>query len=89
MVEVSGISMDPHNFRHGQASLLYYHFPDQIEAIAARLGDTVETVLRYYAWIHQEKLMRKGQSMLISTIRPGMQDAPFKERSGTGGRVSW
>lgn len=89
MVEIAGISMDPHNFRHGQASLLYYHFPDQIEAIAARLGDTVETVLRYYAWIHQEKLMRKGQSMLISTIRPGMQDAQFEERSGTGGRVSW
>ncbi|OWY06301.1 hypothetical protein [Thioclava sp. IC9] len=71
MVNIAGITIDPSNFRHGQASLLYFLFPDQIETIAARLGDTVDTVLRYYAWIHQEKLMRKGQSMLVSTIRPG------------------
>lgn len=67
-----GIDMDPHNFRHGQASLLYFYFPDQIETIAIRLGDTIDTTLRYYAWVHEEKLMQKGQENLVSLIRPMM-----------------
>lgn len=89
MVSIVGITIDPHNFRHGQASLLYYLFPDQIETIAARLGDTVDTVLQYYAWIHQENLMRRGQSMLVSTIRPNRQHKKGTRRTGKGGRRSW
>ena len=65
-----GIACNPHNFRHGQASLLYHEYPERIDMIAKRLGDTVETVVRFYAWIHNEMLMREGQIALVALI-PG------------------
>lgn len=70
MRDLVGIACDPHNFRHGQASLLIHEYPERLDMIAKRLGDTIETVVRYYAWIHNELLMREGQKALVAMI-PG------------------
>uniref|UniRef100_UPI00260D3BF0 hypothetical protein n=1 Tax=Sulfitobacter sp. TaxID=1903071 RepID=UPI00260D3BF0 len=70
MRDVVGIACDPHNFRHGQASLLFYEYPERIDMISQRLGDSMATVLRYYAWIHEEMLMREGQAALVAML-PG------------------
>ena len=74
MRDYVGIACDPHNFRHGQASLLYHGYPERLDMIAKRLGDKIETVIRYYAWIHTELLMREGQKALVAMI-PGRRCA--------------
>lgn len=71
MRDVVGVACDPHNFRHGQASLLYHEYPERIDMIAKRLGDKVETVVQFYAWVHNEILMREGQKALVSLIPGG------------------
>ncbi|WP_138924245.1 helix-turn-helix transcriptional regulator [Sulfitobacter sp. BSw21498] len=71
MRDLVGITCNPHNFRHGQASLLYHEYPERIDMIAKRLGDTVETVVRFYAWIHNEMLMREGQKALVALLPGG------------------
>lgn len=71
MRDIVGIACDPHNFRHGQASLLYYEYPERIDLISARLGDDIDTVVIYYAWIHNEMLMRDGQKALVALIPGG------------------
>lgn len=58
----------PHNFRHGQASLLYYAYPEHLDTIAQRLGNTRRTVLKHYAWVHTERAMMEGQKLLTSMI---------------------
>lgn len=58
----------PHNFRHGQASLLYYEHPAHLDTIAQRLGNTRRTVLKHYAWVHQERAMIEGQMLLTGMI---------------------
>ncbi|MBY6157464.1 hypothetical protein [Pseudooceanicola nitratireducens] len=63
-----GVPCTPHNYRHGQASLLYHRHPERIGWIAVRLGDTQETVLRYYAWVHTEKAMAEGQQLIADII---------------------
>lgn len=68
MRDVVGISCTPHNYRHGQASLLYHRYPERIGWIAVRLGDTQETVLRHYAWVHSEKAMAEGQRLISNLI---------------------
>lgn len=59
----------PHNFRHGQASLLYHRHPDRIGWIARRLGDKDDTVLRYYAWVHNDLVMAEGQRLIAGLIQ--------------------
>jgi hypothetical protein len=74
MRDVTGIVCTPHNFRHGQASLLYYFFPQHLSRIALRLGDAPATVLEHYAWIHEEHEMERGQEYMVRLInesRPG------------------
>lgn len=74
MRDICGIVCTPHNFRHGQASLLYYFFPQHLSRIAHRLGDAVSTVLEHYAWIHEEHEMERGQEYMVRLInesRPG------------------
>ena len=58
----------PHNYRHGQASLLYHNYPDRLGWIARRLGDTEATVVLCYAWVHQEKAMAEGQNLISDLI---------------------
>jgi hypothetical protein len=74
MRNVVGLVCDPHNFRHGQASLLYHEYPERLDMIARRLGDQVKTVVQYYAWVHTELSMREGQRALVSLI-PGWRRA--------------
>jgi|TARA_R110000850_G_scaffold277075_1_gene422151 hypothetical protein len=59
----------PHNFRHGQASLLYYAYPEHLDLIARRLGDTRGTVTTYYAWVHEELAMAEGQMLLTGLLK--------------------
>jgi hypothetical protein len=58
----------PHNFRHGQASLLYHKHPEHIDTIAQRLGNSRRTVLKHYAWVHEEQAMIEGQKLLTGLI---------------------
>lgn len=59
----------PHNYRHGQASLLYHAHPEHLDLIARRLGDTRETVTGYYAWVHEEAAMAEGQKLLTGLLK--------------------
>ena len=68
MRDVVGIRCTPHNYRHGQASLLYHRHPSRIGWIAVRLGDKQDTVLRHYAWVHAEKAMAEGQRLIAELI---------------------
>ncbi len=63
-----GLPCTPHNFRHGQASLLYYAHPEHLDTIAQRLGNTRRTVLKHYAWVHKERAMAEGQKLLVAMI---------------------
>lgn len=69
MRDVCGIVCSPHNFRHGQASLLYHDNPGMLRTIARRLGDTEQTVVENYAWVHEEIEAERGQSALVAMIR--------------------
>ncbi|MDW3118008.1 hypothetical protein [Roseovarius sp.] len=68
MRDVAGVPCTPHNYRHGQASLLYHRYPERIGWIAVRLGDTQDTVIRHYAWVHAEKAMAEGQRLISEMI---------------------
>lgn len=63
----------PHNYRHGQASLLYHAHPEHLDTIAQRLGNTPNTVLKHYAWIHEELSMIEGQKLLTDLIQGSVQ----------------
>lgn len=69
MRDVCGIVCTPHNFRHGQASLLYHNNPGLLRTIARRLGDTERTVVENYAWVHEEIEAERGQTALVAMIR--------------------
>ncbi|MBK1634815.1 hypothetical protein [Rhodovulum adriaticum] len=56
-----GLPMKSHNFRHGEASLMINEDPSCIETIAMTLGDRPDTVRRYYAFLHPQKLLREMQ----------------------------
>lgn len=68
MRDLVGVPCLPHNYRHGQASLLYHRYPERIGWIATRLGDTQATVLENYAWVHKAKEMAAGQDMIVDLI---------------------
>lgn len=68
MRDVVGVPCTPHNHRHAQASLLYHRHPGKIRWIAERLGDTEETVVQCYAWVHAELAMAEGQRMLSDLV---------------------
>lgn len=56
-----GIPMDPHNFRHGLATLYLRDHPGDYSGAARLLCNTPETVRAHYAWIDEEGEMRKVQ----------------------------
>nr|WP_321981191.1 hypothetical protein [uncultured Cohaesibacter sp.] len=65
---VLNLPMTPQQMRHGQASLLLRAHPEKIVVIATRLGDTVNTVLTYYAWIKEVEQMQVGQELIAEMI---------------------
>ena len=60
--------MTCHQFRHGQASMLLRTNPGDYQLVADRLGDTVETVRRYYGWIDKVSMMERGQDKLMESV---------------------
>ncbi|MBN9675964.1 site-specific integrase [Salipiger bermudensis] len=56
--------LNPHMFRHGQASILVAENPGNWSLVAARLGDTEAVCRDNYAWIDHEKLVLAGQREL-------------------------
>lgn len=56
--------MNPHMFRHIQASILVARRPGDWTLVSVRLGDTEATCEAFYAWIDQEGLMLEGQNIL-------------------------
>lgn len=60
--------LNPHRFRHGQASILVARNPGNWQFAMVRLGDTERTVRRNYAWIDTERLMEKGQDQLAAEL---------------------
>lgn len=60
-----GIQINPHQFRHGAASLYIRGFPGAYDHVAKLLDDKPETVRRYYAWIDEEAVMADVQSNII------------------------
>ena len=74
MRDLVGIVCTPHNFRHGQASVMYYAMPGRIDLIAERLGDCAETVIGHYAWVHSEIKARQGQELLFDIIQNSVRE---------------
>jgi len=60
-----GLPMTPHKFRHGAVSILYDRHPTMIDAIAHYIGDTPETVRRYYAWLDESKSREEIQAIVL------------------------
>ena len=72
-----GIPMNPHNFRHGLASLYLRDHPGEYSQAARLLCNTPETVRAHYAWIDEEAEMRKVQEEV--TRLGGFLDEPEDE----------
>lgn len=68
MREIADLPMTPHQMRHGQESLLYHRFPEEIETIAARGDHEVETFRRRYLWIDTRRLVARGQDMMMELM---------------------
>ncbi|MFB9148962.1 hypothetical protein [Roseovarius ramblicola] len=60
--------MNPHMFRHGQASILIANNPGNWAHVMARLGDTLETCMDYYGWMDEERLIEEGQNLLTKDL---------------------
>ena len=60
--------MNPHMFRHGQASILVANNPGDWQTVSARLGDTEYTCRKHYAWIHEEAVILEGQRRLTEGL---------------------
>ena len=56
--------LNPHMFRHGQASILVDNTPGDWQTVSIRLGDIEDTCKEFYAWINDEKLILQGQRRL-------------------------
>lgn len=66
-----GLPMTPHNFRHALDSMMIQARPGSWDEIAALLGNTPETVMKYYAWINKQTQVEKAQSLVLELL-----DAP-------------
>ncbi|TCM73515.1 tyrosine-type recombinase/integrase [Rhodovulum steppense] len=60
--------MTPHNYRHGQATILINARPGDWAFAASRLGDEAKTVERRYGWIDHEHLMIEGHRILEESV---------------------
>lgn len=68
MRTVVNFPMTPHQMRHGQTSLLLNRYPNELEVIAKRIGDTADTLRRYYGWLNALKLVERGQDLLVGLM---------------------
>ena len=55
------LPMTPHQFRHGQVSILLDQYPNEIAVIAKRIDDHPNTLRTNYAWLNSLKLVERGQ----------------------------
>lgn len=65
---IADLPMTPHQMRHGQVSLMLNAHPGEIEVIAQRIGDTVDTLRRYYGWIDAIRFVERGQDLLVGLM---------------------
>lgn len=63
-----GVPMTPHNFRHALASMMIRARPGSWDEIAALLGNTPETVMRYYAWVNKQTQIENAQSLVLELL---------------------
>ena len=68
MREIVHFPMTPHQFRHGQTSLLLHKHPEEILVIARRIGDTVKSMRQFYAFIDAVRAMKRGQTLIAGLI---------------------
>ena len=68
MRRVVDLPMSPHQMRHGQTSLLLNAHPEEIEVIAKRIDDTVETLRLYYGYLDAMRLVERGQDLLVGLM---------------------
>ena len=68
MRTVVDLPMTPHQMRHGQTSLLLNAHPNEIEVIAHRIGDTMQTLRNHYGWLDALRLVERGQDLLAGLI---------------------
>jgi hypothetical protein len=60
--------LNPHMFRHGQASILVAKNPGNWSLVSARLGDTEAVCRSTYVWVDHENLVLKGQQLLVEGL---------------------
>lgn len=63
-----GLPMTPHNFRHALASMMIKARPGCWDDIAALLGNTPETVMKYYAWVNKQTQMENAQRLVLELL---------------------
>lgn len=63
-----GVPMTPHNFRHALASMMIRARPGSWDEIAALLGNTPATVMRYYAWVNKQTQIENAQSLVLELL---------------------
>ncbi len=68
MRRICDLPMTPHQMRHGQTSLLLNAHPQEVEVIAKRIGDTVETLRIFYGWLDSMRLVERGQDLLVGLM---------------------
>lgn len=68
MRTVANFPMTPHQMRHGQTSLLLNRYPNEVDVIAKRIGDTPDTLRQYYGWLNSLKLVERGQDLLVGLM---------------------
>ncbi|MBQ0718389.1 hypothetical protein SAMN04488512_12630 [Sulfitobacter litoralis] len=68
MRTIVDLPMTPHQMRHGQTSLLLNAHPEEIEVIAKRIDDSVDTLRRYYGWLNAMRMVERGQDLLAGLM---------------------
>ena len=63
------LPMTPHQMRHGQTSLLLNKHPTEIEVIAKRIGDTPDTLRKFYGWLDSMRLVERGQDLIEGLMK--------------------
>lgn len=59
-----GLRLTSHNFRHGQCSIQINDDPNCIEELAIYIGDSPETVRKYYAFLNRDALLNQMQDRI-------------------------
>lgn len=68
MRTIVDLPMTPHQMRHGQTSLLLNAHPEEIEVIAKRIDDSVDTLRRFYGWLNAMRIVERGQDLLVGLM---------------------